>query len=150
MAGYGPSRAARRPQYDWFFAGDGLIGTDALVATGGYARAREELAFILKYQDRQPGAQKGMIWPELSQSAGYIDGAGKYPYMYVHGHHVQFLPALAHYVEATGDTAFLQDHWTEIDAAFRYCDSVIDPSRICPVFRRRSRAATSRTAWPTT
>ena len=31
VAGYGPSRDARRPQYAWFFAGDGLIAINALV-----------------------------------------------------------------------------------------------------------------------
>ena len=39
---------------------------DGLVATGEYERARAELEFILKYQDRKTG----MIWHELSQSAG--------------------------------------------------------------------------------
>ncbi len=34
VAGYGPSRDARRPQYAWFFAGDGLIAIDALVNSG--------------------------------------------------------------------------------------------------------------------
>jgi hypothetical protein len=43
VAGYGPSRSARRPQYAWFFAGDGLIATDGLVAAGEYNRARAEL-----------------------------------------------------------------------------------------------------------
>lgn len=74
VAGYGPSRDARRPQYAWFFAGDGLVATNALIAAGEYTRAREELTFIAKYQ--QP--KTGMIWHELSQSAGYIDWA-KYP-----------------------------------------------------------------------
>ena len=34
VAGYGPSRDARRPQYAWFFAGDALIAVDALVSSG--------------------------------------------------------------------------------------------------------------------
>ncbi|HTJ15631.1 MAG TPA: hypothetical protein VL494_02520, partial [Steroidobacteraceae bacterium] len=34
VAGYGPSRKARRPQYDWFFAGDGMVATHALLAAG--------------------------------------------------------------------------------------------------------------------
>jgi hypothetical protein len=29
VAGYGPSRKARRPQYDWFFAGDGMVAIRA-------------------------------------------------------------------------------------------------------------------------
>jgi len=57
-AGYGPSRGERRPQYAWFFAGDGLVATDALLREGAYARARDELEFILRYQNKRTGA----IW----------------------------------------------------------------------------------------
>ena len=77
VAGYGPSRMGRRPQYDWFFAGDGLIAMDGLLAAGNYSRARDELAFITRYQD----TANGMIWHELSQSAALIDWQHKYPYM---------------------------------------------------------------------
>ena len=115
VAGYGPSRGPRRPQYAWFFAGDGLIATDGLVASGEYDRARAELDFILKYQDRKTG----MIWHELSQSAGHIDWAGKYPYMFVHVDITfQFLGALLRYVEASGDTDFVQQHWPAIASAY--------------------------------
>lgn len=55
VAGYGPSRGARRPQYAWFFAGDGLTAANALVSAGEYARARDELLFIMKYQDAKTG-----------------------------------------------------------------------------------------------
>jgi glycogen debranching enzyme len=129
VAGYGPSRNARRPQYAWFFAGDGLIATDGLVATGEYDRARAELEFILKYQDRKTG----MVWHELSQSAGYIDWVGKYPYMFVHVDITfQFLSALPRYVEASGDIDFAKQHWSAIEAAYRYCQSVIDPATHLP------------------
>ena len=129
VAGYGPSRNARRPQYAWFFAGDGLIATDGLVAAGEYDRARAELEFILKYQDRKTG----MIWHELSQSAGHIDWAGKYPYMFVHVDITfQFLSALSRYVEASGDIDFAKQHWSAIESAYRYCQSVIDPATNLP------------------
>ncbi len=129
VAGYGPSRGERRPQYAWFFAGDGLIATDALVATGEYERARAELAFILKYQN----AANGMIWHELSQSAGFLDWAGKYPYMYVHVDITfAFLSTFSRYVETTGDTAFLAANWPRIAAAYRYCRSVLDPATGLP------------------
>ena len=129
VAGYGPSRNARRPQYAWFFAGDGLVATDGLVASGEYDRARDELDFILKYQNRKTG----MIWHELSQSAGHIDWAGKYPYMFVHVDITfQFLSALFRYVEASGDTDFVKQHWTAIDAAYKYCQAVIDPATSLP------------------
>jgi glycogen debranching enzyme len=129
VAGYGPSRAARRPQYEWFFAGDGLVSTQAAVDTGDLAHAREELEFILRYQD----SKTGMIWHELSQSASFIDWAGKYPYMFVHVDITfQFLGELSRYVETTGDLSFVRDHWSAIESAYSYCRSVIDPKTNLP------------------
>lgn len=129
VAGYGPSRGARRPQYDWFFAGDGLIAADASATAGNVSQARDELAFILRYQDKKTG----MIWHELSQSAGFLDWAGKYPYMYVHVDITfQFLSTLGRYVETTGDTQFARDHWPAIAAAYHYCESLIDPATALP------------------
>jgi glycogen debranching enzyme len=129
VAGYGPSRDARRPQYAWFFAGDALIATEALVNTGAYDRAREALAFIAKYQD----AATGMIWHELSQSADPADWASRYPYMFVHVDiSFHYLTAVEQYVSASGDTQFLQQHWLGIEAAYRYCRSLIDVGDALP------------------
>ena len=128
VAGYGPSRDARRPQYDWFFAGDGLVAANALLSAGEYSRAREELQFIVKYQD----PKTGMIWHELSQSAGLIDWK-KYPYMYVHVDiSFDYLNTVARYVELSGDTAFASDHWSSIAAAYKYCQTVIQASDHLP------------------
>ena len=123
VAGYGPSRKARRPQYDWFFAGDGMVTTRALLAAGRYERAREELEFILKFQDRKTG----MMWHELSQSAGAMDWR-KYPYMFVHvelSH--DFLAMMAEYYATTGDLQFVKTHWDALQAAYRYCQTLLDP-----------------------
>ncbi len=123
VAGYGPSRDARRPQYDWFFAGDGLIAVDALVNSGDYDRAKQELAFIAKYQD----ARTGMIWHELSQSADPADWATKYPYMFVHVDITfDYLITVERYVSASGDTQFLQQNWSGLEAAYRYCASLLN------------------------
>jgi len=123
VAGYGPSRDARRPQYAWFFAGDALIAIEALVNTGDYDRAREALAFIAKYQD----AGTGMVWHELSQSADPADWATRYPYMFVHVDITfHYLTTTERYVSASGDTPFLQQHWPGIEAAYRYCGSLIN------------------------
>jgi glycogen debranching enzyme len=123
VAGYGPSRKARRPQYAWFFAGDGMVDIPALLAAGEYTRAREELEFILKYQDQKTG----MIWHELSQSAGWIVW-NKYPYMFVHVELTfDFLSASAEYFSTTGDLDFIKSHWPAIQSANEYCRSLIDP-----------------------
>jgi glycogen debranching enzyme len=129
VAGYGPSRGARRPQYDWFFAGDGMIAADAAVSDGDTAEARNELAFVLRYQDQK----SGMIWHELSQSAPMLDWVGKYPYMFVHVDITfQFLNSVGHYIATSGDLQFAQEHWRAIEKAYQYCVSLIDSSTFLP------------------
>ncbi|HVT97158.1 MAG TPA: hypothetical protein VHE33_06595, partial [Acidobacteriaceae bacterium] len=129
VGGYGPSRPERRPQYAWFFAGDGLVATEGLLAEGDIEHARQELAFIFRYQN----PENGMIWHEISQSAKYLDWSGKYPYMYVHVDITfQFLATLIDYYQATGDVDFLRDHWSGITKAWTYCRSLIDPSTSLP------------------
>ncbi|HEY5256515.1 MAG TPA: hypothetical protein VIJ53_17815, partial [Acidobacteriaceae bacterium] len=111
------------PQYAWFFAGDAMVAVQALLSAGEYDRARAALAFIAKYQD----PKTGMIWHEMSQSAGLIDWVGKYPYMFVHVDiSFQYLNTVAEYVAVSGDKKFLQDHWKSVQAAYRYCQSLID------------------------
>ncbi len=129
VAGYGPSRTARRAQYAWFFAGDGLTAVDAWVAAGDLSRARDELEFIFKYQDEKTG----MIWHELAQSANFIDWRQRYPYMFVHVDITfQFLAAVQRYVRASADDAFLRRHWPQIDAAYEYCRSLLDAETQLP------------------
>jgi glycogen debranching enzyme len=122
VAGYGPSRKARRPQYDWFFAGDGMVAVQGLLAAGEYERARQELEFIVKSQDQA----NGMIWHEQSQSAGRFDWK-KYPYMFVHVDLTfDFLNTVGSYFSATGDREFVNKYWASIHAAYQYCQSLID------------------------
>ena len=129
VAGYGPSRAARRPQYEWFFAGDGMVAADAALIAGDRAHARDELEFILRYRD----SKTGMIWHELSQSASFLDWAGKFPYMFVHVDITfQFLGAVDRYVVASGDIDFARRHWQALEAAYRYCLSTIDAATALP------------------
>jgi glycogen debranching enzyme len=121
VAGYGPSRPGRRPQYAWFFAGDGLITANALTSAGAFARARAELEFVARYQD----AKTGMVWHELTQSANYLDWL-KYPYMFVHVDiSLDYLDAVAHYVAASGDRDFASKHWNSIVGAYRYSQTLI-------------------------
>lgn len=125
VAGYGPSRGlARRPQYDWFFAGDALTTLPALLLSGQFDRTRQALEFLLKYQDQRTG----MMWHEMSQSAGYVHWSD-YPYMFPHVDITfQLLPQVEAYVRSTGDVAFLRAHWDAFAKAYQYCSSIIDPS----------------------
>lgn len=129
VGGYGPSRGARRPQYDWFFGNDGLVAVDALLREVAYARARDELAFIMRYQNKRTGA----IWHELSQSAGFLDWEHAYPYMFVHVDvSFDFLNTFRDYVETTGDVAFAKAHWESIRAAYEYCRATIPAGHTLP------------------
>lgn len=122
VAGYGPSRRNRRPQYAWYFAGDGMIALHGAIAAGDLEHAKEELRFIAKYQD----AQTGMIWHELTQSAPFIDWRGKYPYMFVHaGLSSPYISAVADYLRATNDRAFLREMWPSVQKAFEYGRSLV-------------------------
>ncbi len=121
VAGYGPSRPGRRPQYAWFFAGDGLLASEALISAGSFSRAREELEFIVRYQDQNTG----MVWHELAQSANYVEWS-KYPYMFVHVDiSLAYLNTVARYVASSGDNDFAIKHWDSIAAAYRYCQSLV-------------------------
>ncbi|TMN16855.1 hypothetical protein [Pseudoxanthomonas sp. X-1] len=123
VAGYGPSHGARRPQYAWYFGGDGLVSTRALVASGQFERAAAQLAFELRYQD----PDTGMLWHELSQSAGFLQWVRDYPHMYAHVDIAfDFLAVTAEYAHASGEDTFLRAHWPQLLAAWRYCRSLID------------------------
>ncbi|KAA6465253.1 hypothetical protein DYQ86_04730 [Acidobacteria bacterium AB60] len=125
VAGYGPSHTSRRPQYAWYFAGDGLLATEALLHEGNYKRAAEELAFLYRYQK----PENGMMWHEISQSAGFLNWARDYPYMYVHVDITfDFLTELAEYDRISGDHGFLAQHWPATLKAYRYCVSTLDES----------------------
>ena len=80
VAGHGPSHGSRRPQYAWYFAGDGLLATEALLYERNCKRATDELGFLYRYQN----SENGMMWHEISQSAGFLNGAKDYPYFYIH------------------------------------------------------------------
>ena len=123
VAGYGPSRRGRRPQYAWFFSGDGMVAMHGALAVGDLEQAREEIRFIAKYQD----PQSGMIWHEITQSAPYLDWRGKYPYMFVHADLTYpYISAVADYIRASNDRAFLQEIWPSVQKAFAYGRSLVD------------------------
>ena len=129
VGGYGPSRPGRRPQYAWFFAGDGLVAVESFLASGRFERARDELEFIARYQSKS----NGMIWHEMSTSAPLIDWEKRYPYMFVHVDiTLQYLSTLSDYVETTGDTAFLRAHWSGVQAAWRYARSLVSSATGLP------------------
>lgn len=125
VAGYGPSRDTRRPQYAWFFGGDALNNTFALEAGGDHDLAREAVRFVQKYQKKD----NGEIFHELSQSAGLIDWFKDFPYAYRHTDaSAMYLAAFGNLYRASGDQDFLRASWDSLRAAYRYLLSRLDPS----------------------
>lgn len=124
VAGYGPSRDTRRPQYAWFFGGDAMINTLALEAAGDHRLARDALLFIQKYQKKDTGE----IFHELSQSAGLIDWYKDYPYMYRHTDaSAMYLLAFRNLYRWSGDLDFVRSSWDSLRAAYGYLVSRVDP-----------------------
>ncbi|MBZ5562152.1 MAG: hypothetical protein LAP13_06995 [Acidobacteriia bacterium] len=124
VAGYGPSRDTRRPQYAWFFGGDALNNSFALEAAGDHALARDALRFIQQYQNKETGE----ILHELSQSAGIIDWFKDYPCAYRHTDaSAMYLIAFANLYRASGDGDFVRSSWDSLRAAYNYLLSRVDP-----------------------
>lgn len=124
VAGYGPSRDTRRPQYAWFFGGDALNNTWALEASGNHELARDAIHFIHKHQNKN-----GEIFHEISQSAGLIDWFKDYPYAYRHTDvSAMYLVAFRNLLHASGDRVLLQESWGSLQAAYQYLVSQVDPS----------------------
>ena len=129
VGGYGPSRDTRRPQYDWFFGGDGLIAAEGLSAAGDGERVREEFAFLRRYQD----PKSGMMWHEISQSAGLLNWA-QYPFQFRHVDiSMDYLKTAAEVWKASADREWLEENWPSLKAAYRYVSSVRDPGSGVPL-----------------
>jgi glycogen debranching enzyme len=108
-----------------------MVAIRALLAAGQYDRARQELEFILQYQDQKTG----MIWHELSQSAGWVDW-GKYPYKYLHVDLIfDFLNTADNYFSVTGDQDFAKAHWPSIQSAYQIADPYWIQKTACRLFR---------------
>ena len=129
VAGYGPTRGARRPQYEWFFGGDGLDAVRGLDAVGDGSRVAAEFDFLRRYQN----SNTGMVWHELSQSAGLIDWS-KYPYEYLHPDiSMDYLTTAAQVWRTRGDRRWLRAIWPSLESAYRYIGSLRDPKSGIPL-----------------
>jgi len=122
IAGYGLSGEGERPGFGWYFGGDGLINSFALINYGDFDGAKKELEFLLKYQGKD-----GKIMHELSQGAAFINWFEDYGFPFFHGDTtLYFITFLDFYVRRTGDRAFLQRHRGKIAKLFDWikkCDA---------------------------
>lgn len=120
IAGYGLSGDNERPGFGWYFGGDGMINSFAVLNYGDFAGVKKELEFLLKYQRKD-----GKIMHELSQGAAFIDWFGDYGFPYFHGDTtLYFITLLDFYVQRTGDAGFLRLHKAKIDKLYEWITSV--------------------------
>ncbi len=118
VAGWYSSGASARPGYGWFFGRDTLWSVFAIDTYGDFPLARKALEFLMRRQRAD-----GKIMHEYSQTAGLVDW-GKFPYWYAAADPTPLLVmAIADYVRASGDVAFLKDHWENVKKAYSFTRS---------------------------
>jgi glycogen debranching enzyme len=115
VAGYYSSGDSARPGFGWFFGRDSLYTLYAVNGYGDFALSKDELEFLIHRQRAD-----GKIMHEYSQTAGDIDWQA-FPYMYAAADATPlFLLAVADYVKASGDTAFLTANRDAIEKAWGF------------------------------
>jgi glycogen debranching enzyme len=115
VAGYYASGDSARPGFGWFFGRDALYTLFAVNGYGDFALSKAELEFLIA---RQRG--DGKIMHEYSQTAAFIDWKA-FPYMYAAADATPlFLMAVADYVHASGDVAFLTANREAVEMAWAF------------------------------
>jgi glycogen debranching enzyme len=115
VAGYFTSADSARPGFGWFFGRDALFTLYAVNGYGDFALSRAELAFLIQRQ-----RPDGKIMHEYSQTAAAVDWQS-FPYMYAAADSTPlFLLAVADYIRASGDTAFLTEQRDPIEKAWAF------------------------------
>ena len=115
VAGYYASGDSARPGFGWFFGRDSLYTLYAINGYGDFALSKSELEFLIRRQ-----REDGKIMHEYSQTAAAIDWRA-FPYMYAAADSTPlFLLAVADYVRASGDVAFLAAHREAIEKAWAF------------------------------
>ena len=115
VAGYFTSADSARPGFGWFFGRDALYTLYAVNGYGDFALSKSELEFLIHRQRAD-----GKIMHEYSQTAAAIDWQS-FPYMYAAADSTPlFLLAVADYIRASGDTAFLTTYRDAIEKAWAF------------------------------
>jgi hypothetical protein len=114
-AGFFSSGDSARPGFGWFFGRDTLWTMFAIDSFGDFDLARRAFDFILARQ-----RDDGKIMHEFSQTADEVDWKA-FPYEYAAADATPLLiMAMEDYVNASGDTAYLQQNWSHIQRAWQF------------------------------
>ncbi|MFL6427254.1 MAG: amylo-alpha-1,6-glucosidase [Acidobacteriaceae bacterium] len=115
VAGFYSSGDSARPGFGWFFGRDSLYTIYAIDGYGDFALTRTELEFLMARQ-----RSDGKMPHEYSQTADSVDWAST-PYEYAAADSTPlFLMAMEDYVDASGDTAFLEKSWPVLEKAWEF------------------------------
>lgn len=118
VAGYYESADSARPGYAWFFGRDTLWTTYAINGYGDFALTRRALDFLFRRQ-----REDGKVMHEFSQSADAIEWTST-PYFYASADSTPLLVmAVRDYVNASGDTGYLKEHWQAVQRAYAFTRS---------------------------
>ncbi|HEX6895237.1 MAG TPA: glycogen debranching protein [Bryobacteraceae bacterium] len=114
-AGYYESGDSARPGYGWFFGRDALWTSFAINSYGDFGLTRQALEFLIHRQ-----RPDGKIMHEISQTADLVNWESL-PYFYAAADSTPlFVMAMADYVHASGDLAFLRTHWDAVRRAYAF------------------------------
>ena len=114
-AGFFSSGDSARPGFGWFFGRDTLWTMFAIDSFGDFDLARRAMDFVMARQRAD-----GKVMHEYSQTADEVDWAS-FPYEYAAADATPLLiMAMEDYVNASGDTAYLQRNWLHIQEAWEF------------------------------
>lgn len=115
VAGFYSSGDSNRPGFGWFFGRDTLYTLFAVDSYGDFTLSRQALEFLIKRQ-----RDDGKIMHEYSQTAELVDWQ-KLPYEYAAADATPlFLMAMEDYVNTSGDSEFLRQHWDAVEKAWQF------------------------------
>lgn len=115
VAGFYSSGDSARPGFGWFFGRDSLYTIYAIDSYGDFNLTKTELEFLIARQRAD-----GKMPHEYSQTADLVDWAST-PYEYAAADSTPlFLMAVEDYVDASGDTAFLEKNWPAVMKAWEF------------------------------
>lgn len=122
IAGYRTAGDSSRPGFSWFFGRDSLWTDLALDSVGDFATTRTALEFISKFQRAD-----GKIEHEIPQTASLVPWFTDFRYAYAAADATPlYILATDDYVSATGDLAYLNQHWDNLWRAYRFLHSTYD------------------------
>ena len=113
--GWYTSGDSARPGFGWFFGRDTLWTLYAVNSYGDFALSRQAMDFLLAHQ-----REDGKMMHEYSQTAETVDWV-HLPYLYASADSTPlFVMQMEDYVRASGDTAYLKQHWDNVKRAYAF------------------------------